>query len=103
MALVEAPEIRVVIVSHLSLMSLALFEQHGAVRFQSSVDCCQPLLWLSICTPRQKDFVQPANQAIRPLLMLQAVHRKCLPAMPVRAHHALDEHFCEIVEDTRVM
>lgn len=47
--------------------------------------------------------MQPVDQAIRSLLMFQPVHRKCLSAMPVGPHHALDEHLREIVEHTSVL
>jgi hypothetical protein len=29
--------------------------------------------------------------------MLQAVRRKCLPSLPVRPHHTLDEHLGEMM------
>ena len=84
-------------------MGLALFEKHSAIACQLSVDCRQPLPRVPVSAPCLKNLVQPVNQAIRPLLMLQTVHRKCLSAMPVRAHHALDEHLRKIVEHACVL
>lgn len=68
MPLIEPPEIGIVIVAGLSRMGLALFEQNGTVGCQRCVDCRQPLLRVPISAPCKENFVQPVNQAIRPLL-----------------------------------